>query len=80
MASYREFIIACVDRIPSHEKGMLFFDYQVQNEVTGILWQYLTMLAELRPGGQGFIPAPGWYFKPADLRAQSFGRSPPAFT
>lgn len=64
----REFVIACVARIPERDRASISFDASVQNEITYTLWNYLTQIAALRPGGIGFGPAPGWYFKPADLK------------
>ena len=67
--AYREFIIACVARIPTRDRDSIFFDSSVQNEITYTLSGYLTEIAALRPGGSGFSPAPGWYFKAADFGA-----------
>ncbi|HYP78477.1 MAG TPA: hypothetical protein VER12_21040 [Polyangiaceae bacterium] len=63
----REFKIACINRVPEGDRARLYFDYRVQNEVTYTLWQHLTAIAATRPGGAGFIPAPGWYLKVPDL-------------
>ena len=66
--AYREFIIACVSRIPYRDRDSIFFSPSVQNEITYTLWDYLTQIAARRPGGSGFSPAPGWYFKPNELK------------
>lgn len=65
----REFKIACINLVPEFDRGRLYFDYRVQNEIAYTLWHHLTALAATRPGGSGLFPAPGWYFKPADLAA-----------
>ena len=40
--AYREFIIACVARIPRGDRDSIFFSPSVQNEITYPLWDYLT--------------------------------------
>ena len=65
--AYREFNIACINKVSKLDMPRLYFDYQVQNEITYVLWEHLTALAQMRPGGWGFIPGPGWFLKASDL-------------